>query len=144
MKTIFYILLFIYLILNTFVFRYQRTTLGISRKISGIGNSNIQAMLTPAWMGGLGLIKTILIVGLIIWAYFLYNWIFSAAIIVFVFLGTTIVDIVSPFPTYNQCFKIIKKSLTNDMLICTDNIRNVELLKLLVEVKKIEEDNLSN
>ena len=99
-------------------------------------------MLTPTWLGGLGLIKTILVIGLIIWAYFLHNWIWSAGIIAFAFLGTTIVDIISPLPSYRQCFQIIKKSLKNDIHSHMDNLKKVELLKLLTEVEQIEKANL--
>jgi len=133
------ILLFLYFLIVTFVYRFQRTTLSISRSILGIGNPNIQSLLTPPWIGLLGWISQALWIIVAILLFFYFGWGFSLIFLSYVFLGVAFVDFISPLPSYNQCFKIIEKSLKKDINTTLDPNQKEALVSLLNEVERIKE-----
>lgn len=138
--TIFIIaLLIIYFINNTFVFRFQRTTLSISREMIGYGDPHMQALLTPNWMGLLGWIDMGLWIILCPLLFIRFGWISVIIFLLCVFIGTALIDSFTPFPSYNQCFKIIEKSLNKDIQTTSNQNKKTTLVNLLGEIAKIKE-----
>jgi len=132
-------LLFIYFVIDTFVYRFQRTTLSISRSIIGVGNPNLQSWLTPDWVGLLGWISRALWIIITILLFFYFGWSFTLIFLSYVFLGGAFVDFITPFPSYNQCFKIIEKSLKKDIKTALNPDKKEALINLLSEVERIKE-----
>lgn len=141
--TIVIILLIAYFIINTFVYRFQRTTLSISRDIIGYGNLNMQALLTANWIGLLGWINTCLWIILCPLLFIKLGWLFAIIFLLYVFIGTSFIDTITPLPSYNQCFEIIKKSLNKDILKTSGEEEKTMLTNLLDEVIKIQFSTLS-
>jgi hypothetical protein len=133
------VLLIIYFISNIFVFRFQRTTLNISRAIIDYGDSNIQALLTPNWIGLLGWIDRGLWIILCPLLFIQFGWISVIIFLLYVFIGGAFIDVITPFPSYNQCFKIIEKSLNKDIQTTLDQDKKTALTNLSGEVIKIKE-----
>lgn len=131
------ILILVKIILTTFVFRFQRTTLSISRKVLGVGNANFQSILTPNWIGILGWADTglsILLIGLI---FIKFGWLWALLAIAFIIFGATIIDVISPIPSYKLCFNLIKRSLKNDITKEDENNEKLEqVLDLVINIEK--------
>ena len=104
-----FVLLSVFALLSIFVFRFQRTTLGISRVLDT--GRDIRGELTPLWIVGLywvdlglGLLLAVLILAR-------FGWIWLLVFLVSSLVATALVDVVSPLPSYAQCFGIIKRHL---------------------------------
>jgi len=133
------ILLFAYFVINTFIFRFQRTTLMISRKIKiiGVGGPNLQLILTPNWVGLLGWISQGLWIIISILLFFQFGWVFTLIFFLYVFIGVGFFDFITPFPSHNRCFKIIENNLNKEIQKASYLIRKGEPEKLLSESIKI-------
>lgn len=134
------ILLFIYFVIDTFVYRFQRTTLSISRSIIGVGNSNLQSWLTPDWMGLLGWISRTLWIIITILLFFYFGWSFTLIFLLYVFLGGAFVDFITPLPSYSQCFKIIENHLKKEVQQTLDFDKKELFKQLLTEIMKIKKE----
>ena len=75
MNTIIIITTCFYLVANTFAFRFQRTTLNISRAIFNKGSSNVQMLLSPTWLGILGWLVhgLVILISILVWNSFRYE-----------------------------------------------------------------------
>jgi hypothetical protein len=105
---IIFILFFADFFITTFTFRYQRTTLNISRTILGVADANLQASLSPTWVGALSIISLLFKVILAILIYYELPLICPLIYILYAIFGTAINDLFSTFPSYNYCFNIVK------------------------------------
>lgn len=96
---------------SAFIFRFQRTTLGICREMFGADDWRVQAVMTPAWVGFLGWTHRVLIfvVSGVLWKS--YGWPFALGAFVYGFLGLALMDVISPLPTYRFCFRLIEGEL---------------------------------
>jgi len=115
MEYAFYFLLVIYLIINTFCFRFQRTTLSISRALFNKGDHNVQAAMTPTWVGTLGWLCTILWLTISALVYFIYGWPWALLFFMGALMMTSLIDFITPWPSYKKCFHLIKKELTRQI-----------------------------
>ena len=120
-------LLISYVVLDQYVFRFQRTTRGITQQIGGGMSSNLPIALTPGWVGALGWISKIVMLaaGFMVWRTWGWTPLFGFALYAFV-LGS-FVDVISPFPTYRHCFRSIERVLERD--------GQADLLKAVHEIK---------
>lgn len=133
-----------YLINNTFTFRFQRTTLSISQVLFNEGNPRIQVLMSPIWLGILGWTNTGLTILLSVLMWISFGWIYTILFWAYALLGTAIVDSITPFPSYNFCFRIIKKSMKKD-LSKTQSIEDKEILQeMLSKVENIESEYLKD
>ena len=139
------LLIVIEFVVFTYTFRFQRTTLSISRSL--VGDSSIQTMLTPVWVGILGWMNVPLMVLAIIAIGLSYSWVLAIMYFIALHLVHSTVDTFTPIPSYKHCFSIIKKHLSKSSDLGRVNKKNVrttlEADKLLSEVKNIEKQYLS-
>jgi hypothetical protein len=138
MESPIYCLLAFYLIANTFAFRYQRTTLSICRSIGEV-HANIQAAMTPPWLGLLGWIDTGLLILLPFLLFFQFGLISAFGFLAYAFVGTAAVDSVTPLPTYRQCFRIIMRFLESDISRSPEPERTRRRI-LLIQVEAVGND----
>jgi hypothetical protein len=139
MAIVIFILLPIYLIINTYSFRFQRTTLSIARTI---GDRRIKSAITPPWAGIMGWISWILLIALAVLIFFVFSWIWSLVLLIYSFAGTALIDLITPVPSYQHCFTKIKIYLNSNL----ENPKNnsVEGIHQLIEaVDNIEAKYLS-
>ena len=92
-------LLISYVVLGQYVFRFQRTTLGITRQIGGGMSSNLQIALTPGWVGALGWLSKLVMLaaGFMVWR--TWGWIPLSGFALYAFVLGSFADVMSPFPT---------------------------------------------
>lgn len=140
MEQLIYILLAIHFISNTFVFRYQRATLSISRAIMNGGHYKIQMALTPNWIGLMRWCNKGLVVLVVILLFIKFGWLWCLAFLTYVFIGPSIVDMFTPLPFYKQCFALIEKSIRDNIMASNDEEEKELLEKLLLKVNKIRRD----
>ena len=136
------VLIVIHFFLFVYTFRFQRTTLGLSREHLGQGTSKYQQILTPTWMGILGWFQTILYVSAIISVFFVYGWLFAVGYILISQVGFTLVDGITPIPSYTHCFKTIKNHLLKEIHLTNDEEMKNGLRKVLVQVVASEKKAL--
>ena len=107
-------LLISYVVLDQYVFRFQRTTRGITQQIGGGMSSDLPITLTPGWVGALGWISKILMLaaGFMVWR--TWGWIPLFGFALYAFVLGSFVDVISPFPTYGHCFRSIERVLQRD------------------------------
>jgi len=143
MEAFIYFFLLLYIISDTFVFRFQRTTLSVSRVLLNQGNANLQMLLTPNWVGLLGRINRGLWIALTMSIFVEFGWLWSVVLLGYIFFGSAITDIITPVPSYAQCFTIIKKTLHDG--IKEQGAKNHEamaaLQQLLDNVESIEREH---
>lgn len=115
------------------MFRFQRTTLSLSREHLGAGDTNYQTLLTPNWMGALGWINSALLVVNIILFLVFYGWVWSLLIIACGLALTGIFDAFTPLPTYSHCFDVVSKHLGKEEKRAKkeDNKELLETIRLL-------------
>jgi hypothetical protein len=119
--------------INSFVFRFQRTTLGIARSMgySDIHNlGEIQLFLTPSYVGLIQWTNTI--IGAINFTLLGINigWIIAVAYLAFIFIAMGVIDVFLPIPTHKYCTDIIKKHLNTQR----QKSRSIETLALTIKV----------
>lgn len=121
------------LTVNSFIFRFQRTTLGIARTMGYSDMQNvgsIQSFLTPDFLSAIHWINTILsaisftLLGINI------NWILAIVYLIFTFIVTGVIDVFLPIPTHKFCIEMIKKHLNNQK----QKSKSIETLALTVKV----------
>ena len=100
-------LLISYAVIGQYVFRFQRTTLGITRQIGGGMSSDLQIALTPGWVGALGWLRKLVMLaaGFMVWR--TWGWIPLSVFALYAFVLGSFADVISPFPTYRHCFDIV-------------------------------------
>jgi len=104
-----------YLVMNQYLFRFQRTTLQISRKLNdGSRSIDLQNAMTPTWMGVLGWGKMLAGIGLSVLIWLVWGWLALAGFLAYMFLLGAWVDFISPLPTYGHCIKMIEIALARD------------------------------
>lgn len=135
-----YTLLIIYFISNTFVFRYQKTTLSISRAVMNGGYYRVQTALTPSWIGLVGWCNKGLAVLVTILLFIKFGWPWCLAFLAYVFVGTSIVDTFTPLPSHKQCFALIEKKVKNSIMASNDKEEKELLEKLLLKINKVRKD----
>jgi len=129
----------IYIISHTFLYRFQRTTLGISRRIR---DRKLQATLTPNWITITYWINFILLIGLPVLIFIEFNWLWVLIFLIYSFIITPLIDIfLLPIPSYKSCFAIIKKGLQKDIRKSKDEARKLAFLQLL---KAVENEEINN
>ena len=121
------------LVINSLVFRFQRTTLGIARAmgLSDIFNiGDIQSFLTPEtvtivhWLNTVISAITFTLLGINV------NWLISIAFLLFMFIGTGVIDVFLPIPSHKFCIEMIKKHLDTQRR----SQKSIETLTLTVKV----------
>jgi hypothetical protein len=121
-----------------FVFRFQRTTLGVARKIVGATETQVvgamQALMTPVWIGTLGWAHTIclLLLPLLIWWH--YTWYYGAAVVLGATVGIALFDFLSPLPPYSYCFRLMLAEL--DQRIRGGDIRAAQLKQSVIRIQQ--------
>ena len=108
------VLLLIYFVVTTYTFRFQRTTLSLSREILGFGSTDVQVMLTPNWMGVLGWAGTALLVLNVVLVFIAFGWVYSLLLIFYAFVLGALVDAITPLPSYTHTFNIIERHLEQE------------------------------
>lgn len=128
-----------------YLFRYQRTTLGIARLINHYPISQCQALMTPTWMGIGGWLSTLIVIVITLVIFYFSRWYMALAYVVYVFVGGAIADSILPFPTYNHIFNQILKSLNKDLQArSNDPIAILELENLKENVLAIKASHLKD
>lgn len=114
LKAVGIVLIVGYACLDQYVFRFQRTTRGISQLLSGAVDHELQLALTPSWVGVFGWLNKAfaLLTAAVVWA--AWGWTAAAGFVLYVFVFGILIDLVSPLPTYRHCFKVITRGLKND------------------------------
>lgn len=125
----FWIVFILYFLINTFVFRFQRTTLSISREHLGQNYPKYQMILTPKWVGVLGWINKLLMLFSVVFAFVFYGLVSIFLVLLYSFIGTALVDTITPWPSYSKCFEIIEKWFTQDKSLSKKD--REEILKLI-------------
>jgi len=87
----------VFLLLNTFVFMFQRTTLEISRSHGGSNIEEMQISMTPIWMGVIGWISTIGVWGSVLLIIFTNVWWYGVIAGVSVFIIQAVIPIPRAF-----------------------------------------------
>ena len=104
-----------YLVLDQYLFRFQRTTLQISRKLNdGFRSIDLQNAMTPTWMGVLGWGRMLAGIALSVLIWLVWGWLALAGFLAYKFLLGAWVDFISPMPTYGHCIKRIETTLARD------------------------------
>jgi hypothetical protein len=103
------------MLLGIYVFKFQRMTLGIVRRQRARGIDVYQELLTPNWMGSLGLIYTLFTTGLIIWTFTSFNWGFFFSFWILTWMVKSLIQFLVPVPTAQHYLKIMDQCLTDDM-----------------------------
>lgn len=106
-----FLLLGLYVVISVYTFRFQRTTLSISREILGRGDPDLQLVLTPNWMGVLAWSGTALLVINLVLFFIYFGWIWALGILGYGFIFGAFVDMVTPLPPYYHCFNIVEREL---------------------------------
>ena len=90
-------LLISYVVLDQYVFRFQRTTRGITQLIGGGMSSDLQIALTPGWVGALGWLSKIVMLaaGFMVWR--TWGWIPLSGFALYVFVLGSFADVISLF-----------------------------------------------
>ncbi len=131
-------LVVIYIISHTFLYRFQRTTLGIARRI---GDRKLQATLTPNWITIIYWINFILLIGLSVLIFIEFGWLWTLIFLIYSFIITPLIDILLlPVPSYKSCFAMIKKGLRKDVKESKNEVRKL-VFSQLVEIVENEEIN---
>lgn len=107
-------LLIAYVTLYQYVFRFQRTTRGITQMVCGAVRSDVQIALTPTWVGTLGWLSKLLILITAFMVWKTWSWVALGAFFLYAFALGAVVDVLSPFPSHAHCFRIIEKGLKAD------------------------------
>jgi len=135
MELITYFLVIIYIISHTFVYRFQRTTLSIARQM---GDRRLQATLTPGWIIWAYWINFILLTVLSILIFVTFSWLWLLVFLFYAFIGTSIIDILLPIPSYKKCFEIIKRGLQKETSQLEDENTKMAFFRLLEIVENEE------
>ena len=121
-------LLISYVVLSQYVFRFQRTTRGITLLIGGGMSSDLQIALTPSWVGALGWLKTAVMLAARFMVWRTWGWIPLASFALYAFVLGALADVISPFPTYRHCFRAIERVLERDGQV--DLLQTVHRIKI--------------
>jgi hypothetical protein len=114
-----------------FTFRFQRTTLGISRSL--VGNANLQIALTPIWIGILGWLHTFALICLTTLLWYHYSWIFGIGFLALGTAGLALINAVSPVPSYHRCFDLESELMNR---YATGDISANQLATQVAEIRK--------
>lgn len=127
------------IVINSFVFRFQRTTLGIARAMGYSDMQNvgsIQSFLTPDFLSAIHWINTVLsaisftLLGINI------SWILAIIYLIFIFIITGVIDAFLPIPSHKFCIGVIKNHLNNQK----QKSKSIETLALTVQVFGVIDD----
>lgn len=132
------ILLAIDWLIFNYVFKYQRVTLILSRIHRGLNSAEYQALLTPNWIGIMGWLVNILHILSAIAFFITYGWIIAVLYLILSFVGYGLIDVVIPLPSTHYYFRLIKKSLGNDIKNSKNTSQKKELDEILQKVKDTE------
>ena len=103
---------------------------------------SVQSVLTPVWVGFLGWLGTGLAVLLAVLVFISLGWLWAGAFVVYVAIQTVVLDLVTPWPSHRQCFRIIKSHLRSSLRTVTgDNL--VTIVSLLGQVESVERQYLA-
>lgn len=107
-------LLVSYVVLDQYVFRFQRTTRGVAQRIGGGMSSDLQIALTPGWVGAIGWLNKIVMLaaGFMVWR--TWGWIPLSGFALYALALGSLVDVISPLPTYGHCFRLVEGVLERD------------------------------
>jgi len=121
------------IVINSIVFRFQRTTLGIARAMGYSDMQNIgsiQSFLTPDFLSAIHWINTVLSAISFTLLGVNLSWILAIVYFIYIFIVTGIMDIFLPKPTHKFCIGVIKKHLNNQRR----RSKSIETLALTVQV----------
>lgn len=138
-KIIFITLIFNYLVARTFYYRFSRTAQGISREL--VNSGQLQTTLTPPWVGLIAWAVIILFISLSILIFRSFGLIWNIAFIIEFLVGTTIIDKVTPLPSYKMCFNIIESDVEKEIEKNLSIFQTKEVayfMNLLEEVKSVK------
>ncbi len=138
MEILFFLLLTFYFISSTFEYKYQSFVIFISRKLHCKVLNEIRPLLTPRYILSLQGINLILLIGLSIWAFFLFSWIFALGILLYGFIISTFLIPIIPLPTKSYCFRIILNTIEKAMYDDNNMIYIAELDELRRQILLIE------
>ena|SRR5690606_22006594 len=144
MEIAFFLLLTFYFISSTFEYKYQSFVILISRRLHGKVLNEIRPLLTPRYILSLQGINLILLIGLAICAFFLFNWIFALGILLYGFVLSTFLISIIPLPTKSYCFRIILNTLEKEMYHHNNMIYIAELDELRKEILSIKSSKNKN
>jgi hypothetical protein len=136
------------LILRIYTFRFQRTTLGISRRARPNADkrkhAQLQAVMSPMWVGRLVFLSHLTGLALIILTGLYVNWFLAIPCLLYIFLIPGLLDIISPWPTYRHCLSLIKKQLKKEEIFGIDyisgNPRDAELVSYILRLPRYIEE----
>ena len=131
-------LILVHFLLFVYTFRFQRTTLGISRQALGQGSAQYQGVLTPSWMGILGWAQTGLYIIAIVMVFLTYGWLYAIGYVVGSQIGYSMFDAITPFPSYTYCFNVIKRHINSEMAKANDDEARQSLEMILASVVRSE------
>lgn len=128
-------LIIVYIISHTFLFRFQRVTLGIARRLN---NSELQAILTPLWVTIIYWNNFILLIGLSILIFKEFSWLWTSIFLIYSFIITPLVNFFLPIPSYKSCFVMIKSGLQRGIERSKDDTQKLAFSQLFEAVKNEE------
>lgn len=134
------LVLFFYVVSNTFVFRFQRTTLSLSMAVTKKDVPNVQKMMTPVWVGALGWVNTIILIALFIYFVVTSSWLWLATLLLYAFVGTAIIDRFIPLPSYRLCTELVMSGLRKDLnkhAVAGDEIEKARIMALMLDIKDV-------
>lgn len=130
-------LYFILLIAKTYAFMYQRTTLTLARVMKGMGEPseipNIQAILTPTWLGTVSTISTFGSYILYVLIFIYYGWVWAVGAFIFSFVLMSFV----PIPS-KHFFNAVNKHLSDEAKRADDPTKKEGYQELIEHIKDMQ------
>lgn len=129
------ILFFVILVVQTYVFMYQRATLTIARVVEILPITQIQAVLTPNWVGAVGWISTIGLFGSFVYLWLQHGLLWAIG----AFIGSQLFTAIVPIPSkyfYNLVLRHLRQEISREK----DNEKKEIYEDLQETVKKISEN----
>jgi hypothetical protein len=121
----------LYVILNQYLFRFQRVTRSLARSVfSGADQVNGQIIMTPTWVGMLGWMLLPFNAAIAIGFIWLVGWTAGLIWLTYAFLGVALVNWVTPLPSYEHCFELVESSVRGD-----DSVTPEQRLAMLEKIE---------
>ncbi len=130
-----FILFFVILALHTYVFMFQRATLTIARVIEILPIAQVQAILTPNWVGAIGWISTIGLYASLVYIWLQHGLLWALG----AFVASHLLTAVIPIPSV-YFYNLVLRHLTKEISREKDNEKKEIFVELQETVKKISKN----
>lgn len=128
--------------LQSYLYRFQRTTHGLCTENFGKVTAELQSQFTPTWLGILGWADSLLRLAIAALVFTTFGWVWALLWLGFAFSGVVLIDLISPLPTYTHCMNVIGKNLLNDgrRAVRRYDTNEVERINQLVKVLELSRE----